>query len=209
MTFLYALRYFQIVPVVPPLFNVAFAIAVVAAALRLMGDASAAVDALTPVLLLQLFVASSGFRFAARRGYYDLLLTSATPRWQIAVAHCLVSILPGMLSWACIGVLEAAANRGGEWMSVAAGTWAAFIAASLVAWSVAAFSSRTATTVMWLLMLTIPTFARLVSPVQLLGTTWATANPLMLAIGCATAVVAFSAAIASIVRGSAPLEAAQ
>jgi hypothetical protein len=209
MTFLYALRYFQIVPVVPPLFNVAFAIAVVAAALRLMSDASAAVDALTPVLLLQLFVASSGFRFAARRGYYDLLLTSATPRWQVAVAHCLISTLPGIVSWVCIGVLEAAANRGGGWVSVAAGTCAAFIGASLVAWSVAAFSSRTATTVMWLLMLTIPAFARLVSPVQLLGTTWATANRLLLAIGCATAVVAFSAAIASIVRGSAPLEAAQ
>ena len=207
--FLYALRYFQIVPVVPPLFNVAFAIAVAAAALRLMADVSAAVDALTPLLLLQFFVASSGFRFAACRGYYDLLLTSATPRWQIAVAHCLVSILPGIVSWACVGVFEAAANRGEASVSVAFGTCAAFIGASLVAWSVAAFSSRTATTVIWLLMLTIPAFARVASPVQLLGTTWATANRLMLAIGCATAVVAFTAALISVVRGSAPLEAAQ
>jgi hypothetical protein len=49
------------------------------------------------------------------------------------------------------------------------GTCAAFIGASLVAWSVAVFSSRTATTVMWLLVLTIPVIARVVSPVQLLG----------------------------------------
>ena len=98
------------VPVVPPLFSAAFAIAVGAAALRLMSDASAAIDALTPVLLLQLFVASSGFRFAARRGYYDLLLTSGTPRWQIALAHCLVSITPGIVSWMCVAVLEAAAT---------------------------------------------------------------------------------------------------
>ena len=209
MTFLYALRYFQIVPVVPPLFNVAFAIAVAAAALRLMSDRSAAIDALTPVLLLQLFVASSGFRFAARRGYYDLVLTSATPRWQIAIAHCLVSVLPGIVSWMCVSALEVAASRGGWWLSIAPGTCAAFICASVIAWSVAVFSSRTATTVMWLLVLTIPAIARLVSPVQLLGTTWSTANRLMLATECATAVVAFTAAIASIVRGSAPLEAAQ
>jgi len=209
MTFLYALRYFQVVPVVPPLCNAAFAVAAVAAALRLMSDASAAVDALTPVLWLQLFVASSGFRFAARRGYYDLLLTSATPRSQVAFAHCLVSILPGIVCWMCVGALEAAANRGGAWLSITSGTCAAFVGASLVAWSVAVFSSRTATTVIWLLVLTIPAIARVASPVQLLGTTWGTANRMMLATGCATAFLCLTAAIASIVRGPAPLEAAQ
>jgi hypothetical protein len=39
--FLYAVRYFHIVPVVPPLFVVALAIAVVAGAMRLMNDPSA------------------------------------------------------------------------------------------------------------------------------------------------------------------------
>lgn len=209
MTFLNAVRYFHIVPVVPPLFNVAFVIAVIAAAMRLMSDGSAAVDALRPVLLLQLFVASSGFRFAARRGYYDLLLTSSTPRWQIALAHCLVSILPGMLSWVCIGVLEAAATRGAPWVSIAPGTSVALVGASLAAWSVAAFSSRTATTVVWLLLLTIPDVARLLSPVQLLGTRWSTADHFMLATVCATVVITFGAAIVAIVRGSAPLEASQ
>ena len=209
MRFLYAVRYFHIVPVVPPLFNVAFAIAVVAAAMRLMNDGSATIDALTPVLLLQLFVASSGFRFAARRGYYDLLLTSSTPRWQVAFAHCLVSILPGMVSWACIGALEVAASHGTRWVSIAPGTCAAFVGASLVAWSLAAFSSRTATTVVWLLVLTIPAIARVLSPVQLLGTKWSTADPVTLAMVCVTAVIAFGAAIVSIVRGSASLEAAQ
>ena len=209
MRFLYAVRYFHIVPVVPRLFNVAFAIALVAGAMRLMSDASAAVDALTPVVLLQLFVASSGFRFAARRGYYDLLLTSSTPRWQIALAHCLVSILPGIVSWLCIGALEAAVSRGTRLLSIAPGTCAACVAASLLAWGVAAFSSRTATTVGWLLVLTIPSIARVASPVQLVGTTWSTGNRFMLITVCATSLIAFGAAMASIVRGSAPLEAAQ
>jgi len=209
VTFLYAVRYFHVVPVVPPLFNIAFAVAVAAAAMRLMNDGSAGVDALTPVLLLQLFVASSGFRFAARRGYYDLLLTSSTPRWQIALAHCLVSILPGVISWWCIGALEAAASRGMGWVWLAPGTCAAFVGASLLAWSVAAFSSRTAPTVVWLLVLTIPAIARVASPVRLLGATWATADRFILAALCTTAIIAFGAATASVVRGSAPLEAAQ
>jgi len=209
VTFLYAVRYFHVVPVVPPLFNIALAVAVAAAARRLMNDGSAGVDALTPVLLLQLFVASSGFRFAARRGYYDLLLTSSTPRWQIALAHCLVSILPGVISWWCIGALEAAASRGMGWVWLAPGTCAAFVGASLLAWSVAAFSSRTAPTVVWLLVLTIPAIARVASPVTLLGATWATADRFILAALCTTAIIAFGAATASVVRGSAPLEAAQ
>jgi hypothetical protein len=209
MTFLYALRYFQIVPVVPPLFIAAFAIAVLAAALRLMTDPSAAIEALTPVLFLQLFVASSGFKSAARRGYYDLLLTSTTPRWQIALAHCLLSILPGIVSWFCVGVLEIAASRGNRAVSIGIGTCTAFVGVSLVAWSVSVFSSRTAAAVGWLLGMTIPAVARVVSPVQLLGMTAGTPGRTTLIAASMVALVAFAAAVASIVRGSAPLEATQ
>ncbi len=107
MRLAYAVRYFQVVGVVPPLLVGGFVIAVGAAVIRLTGDPSSAVEALTPVLLLQLFVASSGFRSPARRGYYDLLLTSGTPRWKIAIAHCLVSIGPGIVSWVCVGLRQA------------------------------------------------------------------------------------------------------
>jgi len=107
------------------------------------------------------------------------------------------------------GALEAGASRGLGWVWFAPGTCAAFVGTSLLAWSVAAFSSRTATTIVWLLVLTIPAIARVVSPVQLLGTTWATADRFMLTTVCTTAIVAFAAATASVVRGSAPLEAAQ
>jgi len=209
MTFLYAVRYFHIVPVVPPLFSAAFAIAVGAAALRLMSDASAAADALTPVLFLQLFVASSGFKFAARRGYYDLLLTSGTPRWQIALAHCLVSIAPGLVSWLCVAGVELVATGGSNWVSLAPVTCAAFVGASLMAWSVAVFSSRTATTVLWLLVMSIPVIARTFSPVQLLGAPWCSSARVVVGAGCAAAIIGFAAAVAYIVRGSTPLEAAQ
>jgi len=99
MNVIYALRYFQVVAVVPPLFLAGFVITIAASAVTLTDDPTAATEALTPVLLLQLFSASSGFQIPARRGYYDLLLTSGTPRWQIAVAHCLASVMPGITSW--------------------------------------------------------------------------------------------------------------
>jgi hypothetical protein len=209
MRFAYAVRYFHVVPVVPPLFSAAFAIAVGAAALQLMRDASAAGDALAPVLLLQLFVASSGFKFAARRGYYDLLLTSGTPRWQIALAHCLVSIAPGTVSWMCVAAMELVASGGRNVVSFSAVTCAAFVGASLMAWSVAVFSSRTATTVLWLLVMTIPVIARAVSPVRLLGAPWSSSSGVAVGSACAAAIIGFAVAVAYIVRGSTPLEAAQ
>ena len=112
MNVIYAFRYFQVVTVVPPLFLWAFVATIAAAAVTLTHDPSAATDALTPVILLQLFAASSGFQIPARRGYYDLLLTSGTPRWQIALAHCLASVMPGITSWICVGMLELAASHG-------------------------------------------------------------------------------------------------
>jgi hypothetical protein len=208
MTFLYALRYFQIVAVVPRLFVGGFAIAVLAAMLRLMVNPSAAIDAATPVLLLQLFVASSGFKSAARRGYYDLLLTSTTPRWQIALAHCLVSILPGIVSWLCVGILEVVATRGHRLDSLATGTCTAFIGVSLVAWSVSVLSSRTAAAVGWLLAMTIVPVARVVSPLQFLGVTAGTLGRTAV-IAAVVGLVPFAAAVISIVRGSTPLEATQ
>lgn len=209
MTFLYALRYFRIVPVVPPYLIAALAVAVIAAAVRLMTNPSAAVDALTPVLCLQLFVASSGFRVGARRGYYDLLLTSATPRWQIAVAHCLVSIVPGIIGWLCVGVLELVASRGSHFASGSAGTCAAFAVASLVAWGTAVFASRMAVAAWWLLLMTIPPLASVVSPVHLLGRTTATPDGVALSVGCTAALISLTAGVASIVRGTVPLEASQ
>ena len=209
MTFLSALRYFRIVPVVPPLFLLAFAIVIVAAALRLTSNPSAAGEALTPLLLLQILVASSGFRFAARRGYYDLLLTSATPRWQIALAHCIVSIAPGVVSWFCIAAVEVAASRGTAFASAASGTCTAFIGSSLVAWSMAVFSSRMASAVGWLLLVTMLPMARITSPLQLLGTSVTTAGPVAVSAAYLGILVTFGTAMLAIVHGPTPLEAAQ
>jgi hypothetical protein len=209
MSFLYALRYFQVVAVVPRLFIAAFAVAVGAAAARLTTDPSAAVDALTPVLLLQMFAASSGFHIAARRGHYDLLLTSGTPRWQIASAHCIASIAPGLASWLCVGLLELAASHGAHAAFAAAGTCMAFLGCSVVAWATATPMPRGAAALGWLLVVTIPALARLASPVQLLGTHPAGPLAVKLLSTVAVAMIPVCVAVARIVRGPVPLEAAQ
>jgi hypothetical protein len=209
MSFLYALRYFQVVAVVPRLFIAAFVVVVAAAAARLTTDPSAAIDALTPVLLLQMFAASSGFQVPARRGHYDLLLTSGTPRWQIASAHCVASIVPGIASWLCVGMLELAASHGAHAAFAAAGTCRAFLLVSLVAWATATPMPRGTAAVGWLLIVTIPPLARVASPVQLLGTHPNGPLAAKLLSVLAIAMIPVIVAVARIVRGSVPLEAAQ
>ena len=209
MTLLYAIRYFVIVGVVPPLFVAGFIVAVAAASMRLTSTPEAAVEALTPVLLLQLFVAGSGFRIAARRGHFDLLLTSDTPRWQIALAHCLVSVTPGIVSWLCVGLLELAASHGSLSTSFAAGTCAAFLSSSILAWGAAVYSSRTAGAIGWLLVMTIPPVARFVSPLRFLGVAADSFDAIAIVTVLWSAVLPFVAGLWCIVRGATPLEAAQ
>ena len=209
MTLVYALRYFGVISVVPPVFIGGFVIAVAAAAARLTTDPSAAVDALIPVLLLQVFVASSGFQSPARRGHFDLLLTSGTPRWQIGLAHCLVSIAPGIASWVCVGALELAASHGSRSSSFAAGTCAAFMASSLAAWGTGVYSSRAAGAIGWLLVMTIPPVARFASPLRLVGITMSDPARMAIVAALCAALFPFALGLFCIVRGATPLEASQ
>ena len=208
MRFFYAFRYFQVVSVVPALFVAGFAVTVAAAAIRLTSDPASAVDALTPVLLLQLFAASSGFRVAARRGHYDLLLTSGASRRQIALAHCLATVLPGIVAWGCVALLEAAASHGSSLRAAAAGSVVAFLGTSFLAWATAIPLSRATAAMVWLLVMTIPPVARVVSPVQWIG---ATPTHPMLALLFTGTVIAVEIAMACvwISRMSIPLEGSQ
>jgi hypothetical protein len=209
MTLVHAIRYFFVVAVVPPAFIAGFVVAVAAAAVRMTADPTTAVEALTPVLLLQLFVASSGYQIPARRGHFDLLLTSSTPRWQVGLAHCLVSIAPGIIGWLCLGLLELAASHGAQSKSFAAGTCAAFLASSLVAWGTSVYSSRVACAMGWLLVMTIPPLTRWVSPVRLLGVTASGPASVAILVALGAASIPLAAGMFGIVRGATPLEVSQ
>ena len=207
MRIVYAFRYFLVVAVVPRFFIAGFVITVAAAAAQVTSAPSASAEALTPIILLQMFAAPSGFQLPARRGYYDLLLTSGVPRWQIAVAHCLASVAPGLLAWLCVALLELAATHGRQAICLAAGTCIAVAAVSTMSWAVGVFASRAAAGMGWLLVMSIPPIAGVASPLHLVGET-NPASPFSIAVLLA-ALIASSVACLQIVLGEARLEAAQ
>ena len=204
----FAFRYFRVVRVVPPVFIGGFILAIILAGTQLIRDPSSAMFALNPVLRLHLFAASSGFQLPARRGYYDLLLTSSAARWQVVVAHCAASVMPGLVSWLCVALLELAASRAEHAAATTAGTCMAFVAWSIIAWAIAVFSSRTTATIAWVVMMAIPGVGRL-SPLGWLGVNASAIEPLELIGPYALAVAAFTIALLSLVRGVTPLEGSQ
>jgi hypothetical protein len=148
MSMLRAMRFFTVVPVVSKPMLAAFALA------TLCGSAAIAVEpgygprATAPVLLLQLFAASSGFLIPARRGHYDLLLTSGGGRLAIGVAHWTMSVFPGALAWLALAATERAA--GGHALA-SSGTLAAMVMTSTLPWALSIPLSRMSGAVVWLL----------------------------------------------------------
>jgi hypothetical protein len=121
----YLLRFFRVVAPLPPLIGWTFLVVVVTGALVIAHDSTRASGAMVPVLLLQLFAASSGFEVPARRGHYDLLLTSGHGRVWMALVHWGTSIAYGIAAWFVLIVAERLASGGTETTLVASGTWAA------------------------------------------------------------------------------------
>ena len=133
MSLLRAARFFTVVPVVSPVMLCGFLAIVIGGCAAIAVDPTFAAKAMTPLLLLQLFACASGFSVPARRGHYDLLLTSGAGRRSIAVAHLAMSAFPGVLAWLALAATERAA--GGAALR-APGTLFALAFVSMVAWSV-------------------------------------------------------------------------
>lgn len=164
-------HFFRVVPPIPRLMGATFA-AITCAAVIVVGiQPGRAAAALTPVLLLQLFAASSGFSVPARRGHYDLLLTIGESRRRIAVAHWLASILPGIVSWLIVAAAELVATRGSAASALASGSITAVLLVSTLPWAMTVSLPRFAGAIGWLLALTIVAMSTSAGRVsQLFGT---------------------------------------
>jgi hypothetical protein len=103
---LLVVRFFLVVPVVSSAMLVGFVFATAIGIVSIAVDVGQARRLLGPVLLMQLFATASGFRIPARRGHYDLLLTSGAGRATIAVVHWAMSAGPGMVSWLALAGVE-------------------------------------------------------------------------------------------------------
>ncbi len=151
--FVYMIRFFSIVTPIPPLMAPAMlAVAGVAAVLILLDDGRSAA-ALTPLLLLQLFAASSGFMVPARRGHYDLLLTGGHGRVRIAATHWAATILPGIAMWLGVGMVGIVAADGPGASVLSSGSAVALALVSTVPWAATIALPRFTAAIAWLLLL--------------------------------------------------------
>ena len=151
------LRFFRVVPTQPALIVWTFLVVVAIGGIAIARVPSRSGDLMRPVLLLQLFAASSGFEVPARRGHYDLLLTSGHRRIWVALVHWAISIAPGVLAWLVLAVIEVTVRGGADTNLLASGTCAAMGLVSTIPWAITVRLPRFSGGIGWLLLLTLST----------------------------------------------------
>lgn len=227
-------RFFRVVSPVHPLMLGAFGLAVVAAAVVFVfaADLPQKRGALIPILLLQMLATSSGFAGPARRGHYDLLLTTGHGRFQIGVVHWAMSVAPGVAAWTTAAVVELISGRGYADVALATGTMAAMFLVSTLPWALNVRLPRLTTGLAWILLFVLlvsmlpqgagvaleadvgggdtPVLAAaLVCPWVLAGRELAPHDVIPVAVAAVIALAGMAASLRWIIGADLPLEAAQ
>ena len=107
---------------------------------------------LTPVLVLQIFAASSGFGLALRRGHYDLALSRGVGVPGLMTAHWLASALPGAGAWLAVALLERLVSESPP-VAFASGSLLSFLLASTLPWALTTPLPRFGAAIGWLVLL--------------------------------------------------------
>jgi hypothetical protein len=152
---IYLVRFFRVVPPTPPLIGVTLAVTTSFAAAVVVADPDRARQALMPLLVLQLFACSSGFMIPARRGHYDLVLTSGESRLGIAAAHWMMSALPGVAGWLLVSLVQCVVTRGEQTSALASGSVLAWAVVSTLPWAITVALPRFAGAIGWMLVLAV------------------------------------------------------
>lgn len=217
---IHPLRFFRILTTQPSLIWWTFVVLVLVGAVAVVRDPSRSVGAMAPVLLLQLFAASSGFEVPARRGHYDLLLTSGHRRIWMALLHWATSVAPGVVAWLALAAVEGIASGGSDTSLLASGTMAAMGLVSTLPWAITVRLPRYSGGIGWLLVLAISTsvwpstqvwsaWRFLVYPVGLVGHELSVNEGIIAAPALVLALGSMAVACRWVSRASVPLEAAQ
>jgi hypothetical protein len=107
---------------------------------------------LTPILVLQIFAASSGFDLALRRGFYDLVLARGVPAPALLVAHWIASIAPGVAIWLAVAAIERMVSNTSP-SALTSGSLVALGLASSLPWALTTPLPRFAAAIGWLMLL--------------------------------------------------------
>jgi hypothetical protein len=226
------LQFFAIAPLHSPYMLTALAVVLLSGSATLIVDPTRGANAMAPLVLVQMFAASSGFAVAARRGHFDLLLTGGAGRLRIALAHLGLSVMPGLLVWCVIALVEIGVAGSSAPRALASGTVVSMVVVSALAWALTVRLPRLSGGFAWLVGIAVwllgwssdplappvghdaadlVTRALIVTlcPFLLLGQRLSRADLLVVTPTIALAALLTTAAVAWIVRMDAPLESAQ
>lgn len=153
--FAYMVRFFWCVAPIPPLMAPAMAAVGVVAGGLVVAHEGRAAAALVPLLLLQMFAASSGFMVPARRGHYDLLLTGGCHRLAVALTHWSVSVAPGLVVYGAVAAAASLAGDEDAAILYGPGALAALALVSTVPWAATVGLPRFTGAIAWLLALAV------------------------------------------------------
>jgi hypothetical protein len=146
-----ALRFMRVVPPVPSLMWTAWLGVTLASGVAVAAGTTPARDALTPLLVLQVFAVSTGFATAARRGHYDVLLTGGTGRVRTAVAQWTVAAMPGLAGWLALAAVEIVLTPGAPDVLAPGGVAAMFVVSTLP-WALTVGLPRFSAAIGWVLL---------------------------------------------------------
>ena len=144
-----ALRYFGVVSINPGYVRIGFAVLVVVGCWQLYLSPDDPISPLATLLFWQMFAVSTGFRMAARRGYYDPLWVSGPPRWRVAMAHWCVSVRPGAVAWASLTMYAGIAAGPVGWVPLETANLLAWFLVSTCAWAAGLWLPRMGSGVVW------------------------------------------------------------
>lgn len=102
------------------------------------------------LLFIQMFLASTGFVPAARRGYFDPLLVGGQRRTRVPIAHWIVSIGPGVAAWVVLALAAYALRSPTARSALAGRPVAALFIVSAMGWSAGFAFTRGAAGVAWI-----------------------------------------------------------
>src|SRR5262249_12838427 len=106
------------------------------------------------VLVLQMFVAATGYRVPARRGHFDPLLTAASHRRRVAQWHWLWSMAPGLVAWLAVAFIMVVVQR--AWPTpLELRAIVAFFFVSTAAWAISLPLVEHGSGVLWLIVLIV------------------------------------------------------
>jgi len=107
-------------------------------------------SALGILLVVQMFLASSGFLVRARRGHFDPVLIAASSRASVLVSHWFLSIAPGLAGWIVLSVTAGVLGNAQVWSTFAGHRLLAFAIVSSLSWTLGFGLPRSAAGALWL-----------------------------------------------------------